>query len=273
MAQRNVDIDQLKALARETRKEVLKMLYEAGSGHTGGSLSIVEILISLYYKKMKNRPEDPHWEERDRFVLSKGHGAPALYSVLARRGYFERSELLKLRKIDSFLQGHPCNCTTPGIEISTGSLGQGLSVANGMALAAKLDNKPFWVYVLVGDGEIQEGQIWEAAMSAAHYQLNNLCCIMDNNKLQIDGPLSEIKAVEPINDKWKAFGWRVKEVDGHDFTQLLEALDWAKEKSDKPSLIIAHTVKGKAVSFMENKISYHGVAPTKNELESALLEI
>ncbi|MGA1867181.1 MAG: transketolase [bacterium] len=273
MSKKDVDINQLKTVARQVRQDILTMLYEAGSGHTGGSLSIVEILVSLYYVKMHTRPENPDWGERDRFILSKGHGAPALYSILARRGYFNHSELKKLRKINSMLQGHPYNRSTPGVEISTGSLGQGLSVANGMALAARLDNKPFWVYVLVGDGEIQEGQIWEAAMSAAHFKLNNLCCIVDYNKLQIDGPLSEIKGVEPLQDKWQAFGWRVKEVDGHDFSQLLEAFEWAKEKSGEPSVIIAHTVKGKAVSFMENKVAYHGVAPTKEELEKALSEI
>ena len=264
---------ELKEIARQVRIEVLRMLTRAGSGHTGGSLSIIEILVTLYFLKLHYDPQNPDWPDRDRFVLSKGHGAPALYAILARQGYFNEAELQKLRKINGMLQGHPYNITTPGIEISTGSLGQGLSVANGMALAAKLDKAKWRVYVLMGDGEIQEGQIWEAAMTAAHYQLDNLCGIVDANKLQIDGSVSEIMNVEPIKEKWRAFGWQVFEVDGHNMQSLSTTFDQCEEVKGKPCLIIAHTVKGKGVSFMEGKVEYHGVAPTEEELEKALLEL
>jgi len=264
---------ELKETARQLRIEVLRMLTRAGSGHTGGSLSIIEILVALYMVKLRHDPKNPRWPDRDRFVLSKGHGAPALYAILARLGYFDPAELMNLRRLGGMLQGHPFNLSTPGVEISTGSLGQGLSVANGMALAAKLDKSAVRVYVLMGDGETQEGQIWEAAMTAAHYKLDNLCGIIDANKLQIDGSLSEIMNIEPIARKWEAFGWQVFEVDGHDFQALLAAFDQCEQVKGKPSLIVAHTVKGKGVSFMEGKVQYHGVAPTEAELEKALLEL
>ena len=264
---------EMKEIARQLRVEVLKMLTNAGSGHTGGSLSIIEILVTLYFFKLRYDPKNPTWLERDRFVLSKGHGAPALYAILARLGYFHEAELKKLRKMNQMLQGHPYNISTPGIEISTGSLGQGLSVANGMALAAKLDRAKWRVYVLMGDGETQEGQIWEAAMTAAHYGLDNLCGIVDANKLQIDGSLCEIMNVEPMKEKWEAFGWQVLEVDGHNLQSLSTAFDQCERIKGKPSMIIAHTVKGKGVSFMEGKVGYHGVAPTEEELEKALLEL
>ena len=264
---------ELKEIARQLRVEVLKMLTLAGSGHTGGSLSIIEILVTLYFFKLHHDSKNPTWSDRDRFVLSKGHGAPALYAILARLGYFSEAELKKLRKINEMLQGHPYNISTPGIEISTGSLGQGLSAANGMALAAKLDKAKWRVYVLMGDGETQEGQIWEAAMTAAHYHLDNLCGIIDANKLQIDGSVCEIMNVEPMKEKWEAFGWQVLEVDGHNLHSLSTAFDQCEKIKGKPCMIIAHTVKGKGVSFMEGKVGYHGVAPTEEELEKALLEL
>lgn len=260
-------------LARDIRRDILRILTKAGSGHTGGSLSVVEILIALYYKKMSHHPDQPDWPDRDRFVLSKGHGAPALYSVLARQGYFELSELETLRCLCGRLQGHPYNCNTPGVEISTGSLGQGLSVANGIAMAGKLDRKSYRVYSLLGDGEIQEGQVWEAAMTAAHYHLDNLCVLIDYNKLQIDGPLCEIMGVEPLEAKWKAFGWATRQIDGHRIEDILDALERAEGVKGRPSMIICHTVKGKGVSFMENKVAYHGVAPTSEELKLALAEL
>ncbi len=269
---------ELKAKAIEIRITILRMLTNARSGHTGGSLSTVEMLISLYDYKMNHRPNDPKWEDRDRFVLSKGHAAPALYAVLASGGYFPREKFDKLRKIDGELQGHPC-IDTPGVEISTGSLGQGLSIANGMALAARLDNKAGdgkasrRVYAMIGDGESQEGQIWEAAMTAAHYKLDNLCVFLDNNRLQIDGCLAHIMNIEPIKDKWEAFGWNVEEVDGHDFTQIIPALDKAETVKRKPTLILAKTVKGKGGAGvkvkMEDNVKYHGNPPSDEDFAKA----
>lgn len=248
------------------------MLERAGSGHTGGSLSLVEILVSLYYYKMKHDPKNPLWSERDRLVLSKGHGCPALYAVLADCGYFARAELWTLRKFGSRLQGHP-EKGLPGIEASTGSLGQGLSIANGMALAAKLDGRKNYVYCILGDGELDEGQVWEAAMTASHYKLDNLIAIVDYNKFQIDGPIQEVKELEPLKDKWLAFGWKALEADGHDFNSLITALDKACTTKLKPAVILAHTVKGKGVSFMENDNRWHGVAPKREDLEKALKEL
>ncbi len=266
-------LKELKSIARLLRIDVLKMLNEAGSGHTGGSLSAVEIITALYFYKMRHNPKNPKWPDRDRFVLSKGHGAPALYAALARCGYFDFSELMTLRKMGSILQGHPDMNFTPGIDISTGSLGQGLSMANGMALALRLDRRPSRVYVLLGDGEIQEGQVWEAAMAAVHYRLDNLCAIIDYNRLQIDGRVEEVMNIEPIADKWTSFGWEVFLVDGHDFEKIITAFDKAEKVKEKPSLLIARTIKGKGVSFFEDKVEYHGVAPTNDELERALEEL
>jgi transketolase len=266
-------IKKLESLAKTIRVDILKMLNQASSGHTGGSLSTVEIIVSLYFYKMRHNPKDPTWPDRDRFVLSKGHGAPALYTVLARSGYFDLSELMNLRKLGSILQGHPDMKVTPGIDLSTGSLGQGLSMANGMALALKLDKRPSRVYVLMGDGENQEGQIWEAAMAAAHYKLDNVCGIIDHNGLQIDGPVNEIMKIEPIADKWACFGWEVFRVNGHDFREIISALDKAETVKNKPSLIVASTVKGKGVSFFEGKVEYHGIPPTDEELAKALVEL
>jgi len=222
---------------------------------------------------MRHNPKNPKWPDRDRFVISKGHGAPALYAALARCGYFDFSELMTLREMGSILQGPPDMNFTPGIDISTGSLGQGLSMANGMALALRLDRRPSRVYVLLGDGEIQEGQVWEAAMAAVHYRLDNLCAIIDYNRLQIDGRVEEVMNIEPIADKWTSFGWEVFLVDGHDFEKIITAFDKAEKVKEKPSLLIARTIKGKGVSFFEDKVEYHGVAPTNDELERALEEL
>ena len=266
------DLKELCEITRQVRTDLLTMLNKAGSGHTGGSLSAAEILTTLYCSKMKHDPKNPKWEDRDMFVLSKGHAAPALYAVLARCGYFDPEEFNSFRKAGSPLQGHP-DINTPGVEISTGSLGQGLSIANGMALGLKLDKKNARVYVLMGDGEIEEGQIWEAAMSAAHYKIDNLCAFLDYNGLQIDGHVKDIMNVDPLPDKWKSFGWHVFEVDGHDIGAILDALHKAEKIKGKPSIIICKTIKGKGVSFFENKVEYHGVAPTDDELERALKEL
>ncbi len=267
------DIQKLKKIAKEIRKDILLMLNKAGSGHTGGSLSAVELLTALFFAKMKHDPKNLTWKGRDHFILSKGHAAPLLYAILAKCGYFKHEELFELRQLGSRLQGHPDCKLTPGIEVPTGSLGQGLSMANGIAMALRLDELSGRVYVLLGDGEVQEGQVWEAAMTAAHYKLDNVCAILDNNRLQIDGWVEEVKNIEPLAAKWEAFGWNVKEINGHDFRQILEALNEVELVKGKPSIIIAHTVKGKGVSFFENKAKYHGVAPTNDELELALKEL
>jgi transketolase len=266
------DISKLKAKAVGLRKDILKMLNIAGSGHTGGSLSLVEILTALYYGEMRHDPKNPQWKERDRLILSKGHGCPALYAVLADCGYFPKEKLWTLRKIGSLLQGHP-QMGLPGVEISSGSLGQGLSIANGMALAAKLDKLALRVYCVIGDGETNEGQIWEAAMTAAHYKVDNLCAIVDFNKMQIDGFCCDIKDMGPYTHKWKDFGWNAIEVDGHDFDALFGAFEEARKAKGKPTIIIAHTIKGKGVSFIENKVEWHGIAPKKEEYERAIKEL
>lgn len=269
---RRPDIESLKQLAKDIRRDILIMLERAGSGHTGGSLSIVEILITLYFYKMRHNPRECSWKERDIFILSKGHGCPCLYAVLAYAGYFSKHELLTLRKIGTRLQGHPQR-GLPGVEISSGSLGQGLSIANGFALAAKIDKSSKRIYCLMGDGELDEGQIWEAAMTASHYNLDNVCGIVDYNKFQIDGPIKDIKELEPLREKWIAFGWNVLEADGHDFISLIDAFDRIETLKEKPTVILAHTIKGKGVSFMENENSWHGVAPKKEDLERALREL
>ena len=267
------DIASLKEKAKTLRIEILKMLTEAGSGHTGGSLSAADIVTALYFYKMRHNPADPKWRERDRFVLSKGHAAPVLYGALALSGYFDKQLLKTLRKIGSPLQGHPCSRKLPGIEISTGSLGQGLSIADGMALGLKIDGLSSRVYCMLGDGEIQEGQVWEAAMTAAHFKLDNLCAIIDNNGLQIDGHCHEVMYIEPIVKKWEAFGWHVIDINGHDMEAVVRALDEAETIKYKPSMIVARTIKGKGVSFFEGKVEYHGMAPTPEELEKALKEL
>lgn len=267
------DIKKLTKQAKQIRIDILKMLTAAGSGHTGGSLSCVEIILSLYGYKLRHNPKRPDWPDRDRFILSKGHACPALYTILAHFGYFPKKDLMSLRKFGSLLQGHP-QLGLSGLESSTGSLGMGLSIANGMALATRLDKrKDVRIYCLMGDGEIDEGQIWEAAMTASHYKLDNLCGIVDFNKLQIDGFLHDIKNIKPVREKWSSFGWEVFEVDGHDFKQLMDAYDKAQNIKGKPSLILAHTIKGKGVSFIENKVEWHGIAPKPEELERALKEL
>lgn len=267
------DVEELKQVAKRVRLTILHMLTQAGSGHTGGSLSAVDVAVAIYFSKMRFNPKDPLWKERDRFILSKGHAAPLLYAIMAKAGYFPKETVDTLRKIESPLQGHPCCKRLPGIEVSTGSLGQGLSVANGMALGLRLDGNPARVYCIMGDGEIQEGQIWEAAMTAAHYKTDNLCAVVDNNGLQIDGPVEKVMGIAPIHDKWTAFGWHVIDIDGHDMKQILQALDETETLKGKPSVIIANTKKGKGVSFFEDRVEYHGVAPSSDEYERALKEI
>jgi len=249
------------------------MITEAKSGHPGGSLSAVDVVTALYFKVMRHNPKDPKWKDRDRFILSKGHAAPLLYSVLAESGYFEVKELLTLRKLGSRLQGHPDMKRLPGIEISTGSLGHGLSVGNGMAIAGKLNKRGYRVYILLGDGECQEGQVWEAAMTASHYKLDNVTAILDYNGLQIDGPVKDVMHINPISNKWRAFGWYVIEINGHDFKEILDSFERVKKLKGKPSIIIAHTTKGKGVSFMENVVDFHGKAPTKEQMVQALKEL
>lgn len=263
----------LREKAREVRREILKMLTLAGSGHTGGSLSSADIVTALYFHKMRHKPDQPDWPYRDRFILSKGHAAPLLYAVLALSGYFDRGLLKTLRKIDSPLQGHPSSKMLKGVEVSTGSLGQGLSIANGIALGLRLEGSKAKVYCLLGDGELQEGQVWEAAMTASHYRLDNLCAIIDNNGLQIDGFCCDVMRIEPLTDKWSAFGWHVIDIDGHDMEQILNALDEADTVKGKPTMIIARTIKGKGVSIFEGKARYHGIAPTEEELKIALKEL
>ena len=266
-------LDNLKSKAKKLRGDIITMLYQAGSGHPGGALSVLDILVVLYYNVLRINPQDHTNPERDRLVLSKGHACPALYAVLADLGFFPSSWLKTLRKIGSPLQGHPDLRKTPGVEMSTGSLGQGLSAANGMALAARLDNSSRRVYAILGDGEAQEGQVWEAAMSAAHNRLDNLTAFLDYNEMQIDGWVRDIKSLEPLASKWKAFGWYVMEVDGHNYNELLEAVNRAHSNKGAPTMIIAHTVKGKGVSFMENQVDWHGKAPDDKQYEIAMKEL
>lgn len=267
-------LDQLKDIAKEIRKDIVIMLTESASGHPGGSLSAVEILTTLYFNEMNVDPSNPKNPKRDRFVLSKGHAAPVLYSTLVEKGFFERSELMKLRKIGSILQGHPNMNYVPGVDMSTGSLGQGISTAVGMALAGKLDNSEYRVYTLLGDGELQEGQVWEAAMSAAHYKLGNLTAFVDYNGLQIDGDISEVMNPNPIADKFAAFGWNVIVLeDGHDLVAIKNSIEEAKKMTNKPTVVVCKTIKGKGVSFMENQAGWHGSAPNKEQCDLALKEI
>ena len=267
------DLSQLEKMANDIRINVMKSIYNAGSGHPGGSLSCTDILTVLYFNQMNINPQDPKADGRDRFVLSKGHCAPALYSTLAKRGYFDESKLETLRKLDSNLQGHPDMNKIPGIDMSTGSLGQGLSVANGMALASKMDSKGYRVYCLLGDGEIEEGQVWEAAMSASKYKLDNLCVIVDNNNLQIDGKITDVKGLTKIEEKFESFGFNVITVNGNNIEQLIDAFDRAKMVKGMPTAIIAKTVKGKGVSFMENVAEWHGKAPNEEQFNLAIKEL
>ena len=263
-------IAQLEEIARKLRVAIVKTLHKSQSGHTGGSLSAIDMMTALYFYKMKHDPANPKWEGRDRFVLCKGHAAPAQYVALAEAGYFPQEDLMMLRRLGSHLQGHPDSKGTPGVEVCTGSLGQGLSMANGMAMGLRLDGSTSRVFALLGDGELQEGQVWEAAMAAGHYRLDNLCALVDVNGLQIDGEVAKVMNVLPVAEKFRAFGWHTIEIDGHDMTAIVAALDEAETVKGKPVMIVASTVKGKGVSFFENKASYHGVAPSDEELPRAL---
>ncbi|UCH36392.1 MAG: transketolase [Armatimonadota bacterium] len=272
-AKQKPDVAELNDLCRTIRKDILISLNAAKSGHSGGSLSSVEVMVALYFYKLRHDPQNHQWEGRDRFVLSKGHVCPALYTVMAHAGYLPTDELTSLRKLGSRLQGHPHMLKLPGLETSSGSLGQGLSIAVGMALGAKMDNKDFRVYCFMGDGETDEGQIWEAAMSAAHYDLDNLCGIVDRNRLQIDGDTEKVMRLEPYCEKWASFGWNVIECDGHNLEELMAALDQAECNCGAPTAIIAHTVKGKGISFMENQAEWHGIPPDDEQLALALKEL
>ena len=267
------DINELQNYANKIRQGVIEAVYNAKSGHPGGSLSIAEILAVLYFNQMNIDEKNPKAKERDRLVLSKGHTSPALYSTLALRGFFDIEELKKFRNINSYLQGHPDMKKIPGVDASTGSLGQGLSIANGMALASKMDSEGVRVYCICGDGEIQEGQIWEAAMTSAHYKLDNLCVIVDNNNLQIDGNVSDVMSVYPIDEKFKSFGFETINVDGHNIAELISAFEQAKKVKGKPTAIIANTIKGKGVSFMENNAGWHGKAPNEEQYNQAMKEL
>jgi len=269
----SLSVKEMEAIAKRLRRHIITMTGKAGSGHPGGSLSAVEIVTALYFMVLRHKPSDPQWADRDRFILSKGHAAPLLYATLAECGYFPVDELATLRQLDSRLQGHTDRVVTPGVEMSAGALGQGLSFAIGVALAGRLNSQNYRVYVLLGDGECDEGQIWEAAMAAAHFKLDNLVAIVDNNGQQIDGWNRDVMSLDPFSDKWQAFGWHVIEVNGHELTRLIEAFDQAKLIKGKPTVIIAHTIKGKGVSFMENNPDFHGKAPNAEEVEIALKEL
>ena len=260
-------------MAKKLRRHVITMIATAGSGHPGGSLSAADIVTALYFKILHHNPENPHWPDRDRFILSKGHAAPILYAALAETGYFPLAELSTLRRLDSRLQGHPDSNFTPGVEMSAGSLGMGLSFAIGVALAARLDSKGYRTYVLLSDGECEEGQTWEAALSAAHFKVDNLTTIVDYNGIQLSGRICDIMNLEPFIRKWQAFGWHTIDIDGHDLNQILSACQEAEKMRGKPTVIIARTIKGKGVSFMENNVAFHGKAPTWEEAERALKEL
>ncbi len=266
-------IKKLNRIALDIRRNLLIMTTKAGSGHPGGSLSSTDIIAALYFHHMRHDPKNPKWEDRDRFILSKGHACPSLYAALAEAGYFPKETLWTLRKMGSTLDGHPDMTKTPGIDASTGNLGIGLSFGIGVALAGRLDRKEYRVYVLLGDGELDEGQVWEAAMAAAYYKIDKLTAIVDLNHMQLDGFTRDIMSLEPLAEKWSAFGWHVLEIDGHNMRQILDALDASEKVKDKPTVIIAHTVKGKGVSFMENQVYYHGKTLTEESLQRALTEL
>ena len=266
-------VEELKIKAKEIRRDIIEEIFNAKSGHPGGSLSIADIMTVLYFDELNIDEKNPRWEDRDRLVLSKGHCAPALYAALAERGYFEKEKLVSLRKLDSNLQGHPNMNDVPGVDMSTGSLGQGLSVANGMAVSAKMDNKNYRVYCILGDGEIEEGQIWEAAMTSNKYKLDNLCVIVDNNNLQIDGTIQEVMDSTPIDEKFKSFGYHVIKIDGHNFDEIKVAFKDAKNTKGKPTCIIAKTIKGKGISYMENQAGWHGKAPNEEEYSQAMIDL
>lgn len=269
-----MEIRDLLNMAKVVRSDIVTMINKAGSGHPGGSLSATDIMVALYFGDiLKINPENPDWDGRDRFILSKGHVAPVLYSVLARKGFFPVGELNTLRQLGSILQGHPHKSSTPGLDCSSGSLGQGLSIANGLAIGFKKQKKDNRVYCLLGDGELQEGQCWEAVMTAGQHNLDNLCAIVDYNRVQLDGTLAEIKELGDLAEKWNSFGWNVIRLNGHDMEQILDAFHAAQQYKGKPTVLIADTVKGKGVSFMENDCNWHGTAPDDEQLASALAEI
>ena len=272
MISKSIDIDSLKKQAVNVRRDILETLETAGSGHPGGSLSAVEIFITLYGYQINHKPNDPHWDGRDRVIVSKGHVSPVVYATLANFGYFPREELKTFRKFGARLQGH-VHTKVPGVEFNTGSLGHGLSFSNGIALGSRMRAKDFRVYCIMGDGEIQEGSVWEAAMTAAHFKLDHICAIVDYNKVQENGPTNEIKNLEPLAAKWAAFGWNVLDIDGHSIEALKAAFDNFSDTKGKPTVIIANTVKGKGVSFMEGKCAWHGKAPNKEQLAAALKEL
>lgn len=265
-------VKKLEEKAKQIRRLIVQMLAKAGSGHPGGSLSATDLIVALYYAVLRHNPKNPNWRERDRFHMSKGHCCPLWYAILADFKYFSQQELWTLRKLGSILQGHP-DWRTPGVNVASGSLGQGLSVSVGMSLASKLDRLEFRVYCLLGDGEIQEGQIWEAAMAASHYRCDNLCAILDWNGYQIDGKVKDIMNIEPVALKWQAFGWNVIEIDGHNMTEIIEAYKTAETVKGKPTIIVAKTIKGKGVSFMENVVDFHGKTPTDVQTKKALKEL
>jgi transketolase len=271
--QKTSDPAQLAAIAKQMRRELIEMITEAKSGHPGGSLSATEIVVTMFFDVLRHDPANPKWKDRDRFILSKGHCCPILYAAMAEWGYTPKDKLNTLRKLGSIYQGHPDVRFIPALEASTGSLGEGLSLAIGMGLAARLDNSPARAYVVLGDGEIQEGQIWEAAMFGAKYGLDNVCAIVDNNRIQLDGFVKDIMPLDPLPDKWRSFGWHAIEVDGHDIAALQRAFAEAAATKGKPTVLIAHTIKGKGVSFMENNPKFHGTAPTREECALALQEL
>lgn len=268
-----MNIGELKVMAATVRCDIIEMIAAANAGHPGGSLSAADIVTALYFRIMQIDPKNPGWPDRDRFILSKGHACPVWYAALAERGFFDKSHLATLRKMDSILQGHPDMRKTPGIDMTAGSLGHGLSAGLGMALSGKLRRKTYHVWVVIGDGETQEGSIWEAAMAASKWKLDNLTAVLDRNRLQNDACVADVMPIEPLPDKWRAFGWNVVEIDGHDMEQVVASLEAAKERKGEPTMIIAHTVKGKGVSYMENVVEWHGKAPCREEAECALEEI
>ena len=273
MAKREESIRKIEERAKTLRRHIVTMLGEARSGHPGGSLSIADLVATLYFEIMNHDSQNPQWEKRDRLVLSKGHAAPAVYAALAEAGYFPVKELMGLRKVGQMLQGHPDMKNTPGIEASTGSLGQGLSMANGMALAAQLDQRSSRIYVILGDGELQEGQVWEAAMTSAHRKLDNLMAFVDYNGLQIDGKVTDVKSLDRIGERFASFGWHVLEIDGHNVGAILQADETARQTKGRPTVAVCRTIKGKGVSFMENLGNWHGVAPNAEQVQTALGEL
>ena len=268
-----MEIEELKNMAKKVRRGIIEEVYKAQSGHPGGSLSVADILTVLYFDELNVDEKNPKWEDRDRLVLSKGHCSPALYSCLANRGFFDVEKLTTFRNIESKLQGHPDMTKVPGVDMTTGSLGQGLSAANGMAIAGKMDNKNYRVYCILGDGEIEEGQVWEAAMASSKYKLDNLCVIVDNNNLQIDGTIDKVMSPYPIDEKFKSFGFQIINIDGNDIEEIKKAFEVAKNVKEKPVCIIAKTIKGKGVSFMENKAEWHGKAPNEEQYKQAMEEL